>query len=56
MLAPRCARCPANGRGYEWLRGGRDRDQSTASGSAGRWPLGGPGGPCRARDGYDPWM
>jgi len=38
MLAPRCARCPANGRGYEWLRGGRDRDQSTASGSAGRWP------------------
>ena len=28
-LAPRCARCPANGRTYELLRAHRERDQST---------------------------
>jgi len=34
---PRCARCPANGRGYDLVRAYRDRDQSTMGPSRIRW-------------------
>jgi len=38
MLGPRCARFPANGRGYEFLLGHWDWDQSTVGfGSCERW-------------------